>query len=110
MYLVVVPNSLYDPIYYRLKDFEEGAIRGTFYETEMQKVGSRIAHKYLIDKLLQERKNSDGTEDILVKWVGYPEKSNSWIPKEKMLCLHHAYLLSKCFNYCFLFFLKCFKN
>jgi len=43
-----------DPPYYKIKDMNEEILKGTFYDSELQK---------------------------MIKWFGYPETFNSWVHK-----------------------------
>ena len=47
-------------------------IKGTFYREELQKTDQNI---YRIEKIIRKRQDK-----ALVKWKGYPDKLNSWIP------------------------------
>ena len=52
------------------------------YAEELQKV-----HKsddiYKIEKFLAEKKENDKVK-VLVKWLGYDKKFNSWLPKSEL--------------------------
>ena len=60
------------PITYKIRDQNGGEINGTFYREELQKTEQNI---YRIEKII--RKSGD---KALVKWKGYPDEFNSWIP------------------------------
>ena len=65
---------------YKLEDLQGEAIEGGFYKEEIQPV-SGTNYKYTIDKLLGHRGSvSNGSRESLVKWRGWPEKFNSWVP------------------------------
>ena len=70
------------PPVYRLRDYAEDEIEGVFCAEELQKV-----HKsddiYKMEKILAEKKEN-GEVKVLVKWLGYDKKLNSWIPKSKL--------------------------
>ena len=70
------------PPVYRLRDYANDEIEGVFYAEEWQKV-----HKsddiYKIEKILAEKKEN-GKVKVLVKWLGYDEKFNSWLPKSEL--------------------------
>jgi hypothetical protein len=36
---------------------------------------------FKIEKIIK-RKKINGTKDVLVKWLGWPSKFNSWIPEK----------------------------
>ena len=49
---------------------------GSFYEQELQKTTQEI---FRIDEvILRDKKRA------LVKWIGYPNKFNSWVPLNKL--------------------------
>ena len=64
---------------YRLRDYADDEIERVFYAEELQKV-----HKsddiYKIEKILTE----NGKVKVLVKWLGYDKKFNSWIPESEL--------------------------
>jgi len=66
------------PITYTIKDLSDEAIDGSFYEQELQKVDKPTIFEVetvLANKIIRGRKY------VLVKWLGYPEKFNQWIPQ-----------------------------
>ena len=66
-----------DPPYYKIKDFNDEVLEGTFYDSELQKIDKNDG-VYKIESILKKRKR--GTHYYyLVKWLGYPESFNSWI-------------------------------
>ena len=75
----IIPRVL--PVY-RLRDYANDEIEGVFYAEELQKV-----HKsddiYKIEKILAEKKEN-GKVKVLVKWLGYDKKFNSWLPESKL--------------------------
>ena len=66
-----------DPPVYKLKDFDGEELKGTFYDKELQKV---VKHddKYEVEKVLKKRGKGKNVQ-YLVKWLGYPNKFNSWV-------------------------------
>jgi len=68
------------PVTYKLKDFLGEEIVGTFYEQELQKTSQEI---YRVEKIIRKRK-INGVEHALVKWSGYGEKYNQWIPVREL--------------------------
>ena len=70
-----------DPNMYELEDHEQEPIIGKFYESELSAVDRRDDDLYRVEKTLK-RKKVKGKEMVLVKWLGYSSKHNSWIPKE----------------------------
>ena len=68
-----------DPNMYEIQDSEAEPIIGKFYEEEMSPV-SEDPHVYKIEKILRKRKGK-----VLVKWLGYDSKHNSWIPEKDII-------------------------
>lgn len=67
-----------NPVTYYIEDRRKQPIIGTFYEQEIQKTYSPDV--YLIEKILKTRGNK-----ILVKWLGFSNKENSWIDKNTIV-------------------------
>ena len=61
------------PPVYRLKDLNGEKIKGIFYEPQLQKV--KPGDIFPITKVIRHR-----GDNALVKWRGWPESFNSWIP------------------------------
>ena len=65
------------PPVYKLKDYDGEELQGTFYEKELQKI-IKQDNVYEVEKIL--KKNGKGKNvKYLVKWLGYPNKFNSWV-------------------------------
>ena len=60
------------PITYKIRDGNSEDIKGTFYGEELQKTDQSM---YRIEKIIRKKGNK-----ALVKWKGYPDEFNSWIP------------------------------
>ena len=69
-----------NPNMYGLEDHESESIIGTFYEASVNKKDDT----YRVEKILK-RKKVKGKDMVLVKWLGYDSKHNSWIPKEDIV-------------------------
>lgn len=63
---------------YTLKDYHNEPILGTFYQEELQKVRVNNDTVYKVEKVLRRRMRNNRRE-VLVKWLGWPNKFNSWI-------------------------------
>ena len=63
---------------YTVVDYAEDDVEGTFYEEEIQSVLVKKDALYKIEKILRKRKRLGKTE-YLVRWLGWPEKYNSWV-------------------------------
>lgn len=66
---------------YKVKDLNGVELTSIFYEPELVKV-SKLDNrrKFKIEKVLERKGN-----EIKVKWEGYPDSFNQWIPKKKGL-------------------------
>ncbi|MBO7705498.1 MAG: chromo domain-containing protein [Acinetobacter sp.] len=73
-----------DPPVYKLRDYDGEKIEGTFYEPELQKIIIGNDRSFKIEKILSE-KIQNRKKVCLVKWVGWPEKFNSWVPAEDVV-------------------------
>lgn len=67
-----------DPITYLLKSYQDEDILGSVYAEELQRV--RNPKEYLVEKILR-RKNGY----VYVKWLGFDDAHNSWIPEKNLL-------------------------
>ena len=74
-----------NPITYKIKDFENEEIKGSFYATEL-KLTNQKDNVYLIEKVLDERKYK-GKKQYLVKWLGYSDKHNNWLDENDFATL-----------------------
>lgn len=66
---------------YKVKDFQNEPIKGNFYESELQKVQKDEDALWFIEKKLKKRKRN-GVIQWLVKFEGWPNKYNQWIPEK----------------------------
>ena len=73
-----INNSI--PITYLLEDLQGEIIIGSFYNEELQKTSQEV---YRIEKVLRKKKIND-IEHGLVKWIGYSDKFNEWLPVSKL--------------------------
>ena len=65
-----------DPNMYEIEDHEGEPIIGKFYEEELSRVDKKD-DVYRVEKILKRKKGM-----VLVKWLGYDSKHNSWIPEK----------------------------
>lgn len=67
-----------DPATYRVADYDGDVLAGKFYAEELQNVTETADTLYDIERVIKTRRRAGATEH-LVKWVGYPDKFNSWV-------------------------------
>ena len=65
------------PIVYKIKDLVGEEIEGNFYKEQLQATNQSI---YRIKRVIRKRRRANGMQDVLVKWAGYQDKFNSWMP------------------------------
>lgn len=72
------------PAVYKLKDIEGETLQGTFYPWELQKIHKDLETSYFtIEKILDEKKQ--GRQKLyFVKYKGYPDKFNAWVPAKNL--------------------------
>src|SRR5579872_6587310 len=68
------------PVTYKLKDLLGEDIEGSFYEQELQKSHQEV---YRVEKVIRKKK-INGVDHALVKWRGYNEKHNQWLPVKNL--------------------------
>ena len=71
---------------YKLHDFENEDISGTWYEDEIQPIRKNL---YLIEKIIRTRKTAKGDKELFIKWEGWPTKFNSWIKEADIDIYNH---------------------
>jgi len=72
--IFVVDKIIYsNPITYKLKDLMDELLEGSFYNQELQKTNQE---EFRVEKVLKKKK-----DQVLVKWMGYSDKFNQWIPR-----------------------------
>ena len=66
------------PITYRVVDLQGEIVTGSFYEQELQKTTQEI---FRIDEVIF---HDDKQKRALVKWSGYPDQFNPWVPMSEL--------------------------
>ncbi len=66
-----------NPVTYHLKDFNDDAVSGCFYEQELSK--AKYPDVYLVEKVLKKQ-----GDKLFVKWLGWSKDHNSWIHKNDL--------------------------
>ena len=65
---------------YTILDWDGDRVEGTFYEPELQAMNVDPSTEYHIEKLLKRRLRNKQKE-VLVRWLHWPKKYDSWIPE-----------------------------
>lgn len=71
------------PIRYKVRDEKGEKFKGTFYGKELARVRKEAATEYRIEKVVRKRKRPDGTYELLVKFIGYPDRE--WIHESALV-------------------------
>ena len=61
---------------YKIREWDDTPVEGTFYEADLQKVHESDQALFRIEKVLKRQKDR-----WLVKWKRWPDKYNSWIAR-----------------------------
>ena len=69
-------------VVYKISEWDDTPIKGTFYEEDLQKVTTSDDDLFRIDSVVKRRKDS-----VLVRWKGWPSKFDSWINKKDLVPL-----------------------
>ena len=72
------------PFVYKLQDYQEETIDGYFYEQELSYVPNPEQIQFKIEKVLKY-KTVKGKKFGLVKWKGYSDKFNEWLPVDQLV-------------------------
>jgi hypothetical protein len=73
-----------EPPAYKIEDLKDEEVKGAFYENELQKVPKSVMNKpFRIEKILN-RRISKKKPEVLVKYLGWPDKFNEWIEANKV--------------------------
>lgn len=74
------------PPVYKIQDYDGEIIGGTFYEQELQKIIVSSDKSFKIEKILDKKRRGKSVL-VLVKWLGWPSKFNSWVPEKQVVDL-----------------------
>lgn len=72
-----------NPVVYTIEDLMGESVQGTYYEDELQLIEYNPDDTFEIEKVIKSRRRR-GVREVLVKWLGYPEKFNQWIPANSL--------------------------
>lgn len=86
IFTVAEINRKFSPTTYKLRDYNNELIEGSFYRHEIQPIIHDDDDSFIIEKVIQRRKR--GAELwYLVKWMGYPSSMNSWVRRSDIFRL-----------------------
>src|SRR5271156_2533579 len=71
------------PIVYKLEDLKGEEVNGIFYESELSVYSASDEVEYKIEKVIGKKKIKNKNY-ILVKYKGWPDKFNEWIPEVRI--------------------------
>uniref|UniRef100_A0A914HTU3 Integrase catalytic domain-containing protein n=1 Tax=Globodera rostochiensis TaxID=31243 RepID=A0A914HTU3_GLORO len=71
------------PVRYKLRDDKGEKFKGSFYGQELARVRKDAETSYRIEKVYRKRRKPDGSTEILVKFIGYPERE--WINESQLV-------------------------
>ena len=77
------------PQYYRLEQYDgKERLDGTFYKEELQKVEAKDIKntRFRIEKIISrvQDPNNKSRKLVLVKWFGWPDSYNEWLPESEV--------------------------
>ena len=68
---------------YKICDYHDEELEGTFYEQELQKIIKKDDDFYRVENVIKSRMRGKRKE-YLVKWLGYSNDFNSWVPADNL--------------------------
>ena len=78
--IFVVADAQAGPVAtYKLNEYDGTPLKGTFYEQDVQKVTVPDDAQFRVEKILQRK-----GQRVKVRWLGWPAKYDSWIPKSSL--------------------------
>src|SRR6185503_9693781 len=69
------------PVTYKIVDWEDDPITGSFYEQELLK--TKVPDYYDIEKILKT-KTKGKHKEFLVRFAGWPKKFDMWLPEDQL--------------------------
>ena len=78
---IIQKVNLTNPITYEIKNQLDENIDGIYYESEIQKVSK--PENFRVEKVMKSR-TIKGKKEHLVRWLGYSEKFDTWIPDKDL--------------------------
>ncbi|XP_020910819.1 uncharacterized protein LOC110248614 [Exaiptasia diaphana] len=73
------------PPLYKIKEWDGTPLSGSFYEAELQPVTVDETDTFRVEEVIRRRRATrTRPAEVLVKWRGWPDKYNSWIPESNV--------------------------
>lgn len=72
------------PIVYKVEDLKDESLDGIFYDNELSPYTETDETTYKVERVLS-KKTVKGKKFVLVKYKGWPDKFNEWLPAENVL-------------------------
>ena len=82
VFIVAKVNRKPPVVTYKIKEYDNTPLKGTFYKQDLQKVNVSKGEMFRIEKIVK-RKGSK----VLVRWKGWPVKYDSWLDKKLLRSL-----------------------
>jgi len=67
------------PFVYKLEDLDGEEIKGLFFEEKLSEYNTDDDTLFQVENILKKKKMK-GKTYALIKWKGYADKFNSWVP------------------------------
>ena len=87
LFKVTRVNEASRPVTYKIEDFGQESVIGSFYSQEIQREDPEQIFE--IDAVLGKCKRKIGgkkwVKEVKVHWKGYPSKFDSWIPESELI-------------------------
>ena len=83
---------------YKIADYYGEELEGTFYEQELQSIIKKDTDFYRIENVIKSRMRGKRKE-YFVKWLGYSDDFNSWVPEDSVKDISCVYLTT-CVHIC----------
>jgi transposase InsO family protein len=80
VFIITNRTNRTEPIYH-IEDLNGEKIDGTFYEKELQRI--QLPKEFRIERVISTKKVGRKTQ-YLVKWLGWADSFNSWVPEEEL--------------------------
>lgn len=87
IFTVASIDRKFSPTTYKLKDYNNEVIEGSFYRHEIQPI-IHDDDSFMVEKIIRRQKRGNEVW-CFVKWTGYPSNMNSWVRRSDILNLRN---------------------